>query len=133
MDISRIEAFFRADIGRRLLSAGSVKREIPFTLGLNSSEIAGWTETKPESPAGDKEIIMLQGVIDCCFEEDGELVLLDYKTDFVEEGASEAVAGRYVLQLDYYARALETITGKRVKSKYIYLIHSNETIEIFSN
>ncbi len=125
IDAGRIVAFFLSDIGARLLASKEVQREIPFTLGLRSSEL--FPALVDVSSATD-EIIMLQGVIDCCFVEDGGVVLLDYKTDYVDEGGSHAVAERYRLQLDYYARALESITGRIVKGKYIYLFHSSETI-----
>lgn len=62
----------------------------------------------------------MQGIIDAFFEEDGEIVLVDYKTDFVKKGDSKKLLEKYGQQLDYYARALESITGKRVKEKIIY-------------
>ena len=52
------------------------------------------------------------------FEEDGELVVADYKTDAVTQ--AEELVNRYRVQLDYYARALEQLTRKRVKEKIIY-------------
>ena len=61
---------------------------------------------------------MIQGIIDVYFEEDGELVVADYKTDRVSNG--QELIDKYQKQLDYYARALQNLTGKRVKEKIIY-------------
>ena len=67
------------------------------------------------------EKIRLQGIIDCFFEEEDGIVLLDYKTDYVEEGNEDEIIERYRSQLKYYKDALEKITGKRVKESYLYL------------
>ena len=65
---------------------------------------------------------LIQGIIDLYFEEDGELVIVDYKTDRVKRGkaGAEELVSRYAVQLDYYAKALSQITGKTVKEKIIY-------------
>ena len=55
---------------------------------------------------------------DVCFEEDGELVVLDYKTDKI--WSEQKLLEKYQSQLEYYARALEQITGKKVREKIIY-------------
>ena len=62
--------------------------------------------------------MLVQGIIDVCFEEDGELVVLDYKTDKI--WSEQKVLDKYQSQLEYYARALEQITGKKVREKIIY-------------
>ena len=65
---------------------------------------------------------LIQGIIDLCFEEDGELVIVDYKTDRVMKGKAgeKELVKRYAIQLDYYAKALEQLTGKTVKEKIVY-------------
>ncbi len=71
---------------------------------------------------------MLQGIADCMFEEDGEIVLIDYKTD---RGAGEKVlAERYDLQIKLYAAALGKIFGKRVKEVYLYSFALGRAIKI---
>ncbi len=71
---------------------------------------------------------MLQGIADCMFEEDGEIVLIDYKTD---RGAGEKVlAERYDLQIKLYAAALGKIFGKRVKEAYLYSFALGRAIKI---
>lgn len=85
---------------------------------------------------GDDEILV-QGVIDCIFEDEDGLVLLDYKTDkitgrFVHgfEGAKEILAERYQVQLQLYTRAIETIMKKKVKHRYLFFFDGGHLLEI---
>jgi ATP-dependent helicase/nuclease subunit A len=71
----------------------------------------------------------LQGVIDCYFEEEDGIVLLDYKTDYAAPGRVDLLRERYRTQISYYARALEKLTGKKVKDKLIYLFSNGEVLE----
>lgn len=64
------------------------------------------------------ERILIQGVIDAFFEEDNQLILVDYKTDYVDN--PEILRRRYQAQLVCYKRALEQMTGKMVRENYIY-------------
>lgn len=75
-------------------------------------------EMEPETES--EELVLLQGVIDLYMEEEDGLVLLDYKTDRVEKGQEQVLIQRYQTQLDWYQRALEQMTGKKVKEKIIY-------------
>ena len=61
---------------------------------------------------------MLQGIADCMFEEDGEIVLVDYKTDRVN--SENILVSRYDLQIKLYSAALSKIFGKRVREAYLY-------------
>lgn len=72
-------------------------------------------------------MILVQGIIDVCFEEDGELVVLDYKTDRVRK--AEELREKYHAQLDYYAEALEQLLQKPVKEKIIYSFTLRETLK----
>ena len=71
-------------------------------------------------------MILVQGIIDVCFEENGELVVLDYKTDRVRK--AEELREKYHAQLDYYAEALEQLLKKPVKEKIIYSFTLQEEI-----
>ena len=62
----------------------------------------------------------MQGIIDAYFVEDGEIVLVDYKTDRVRRGQEQKLIDLYHVQLEDYAQALERMTGKKVKEKIIY-------------
>ena len=70
----------------------------------------GWAED---------ETILVQGMIDAYFLEDGEYVIVDYKTDFVEKGKERDLYEKYKTQLSYYERALSQISGRTVKEKVL--------------
>ena len=73
---------------------------------------------------------MVQGIIDACFEEDGALVLVDYKTDSVKEDVREVLTKRYRAQLDYYEQALYQITGKAIRERMIYAFTNGEAFAV---
>ena len=66
----------------------------------------------------EEESMMLRGIIDLYFEEDDELVIVDYKTDYITDENKQDVINRYRKQLDLYADALTKLSGKKVKEKY---------------
>ncbi|WP_455100321.1 helicase-exonuclease AddAB subunit AddA [Parvimonas micra] len=77
------------------------------------------------------EKIMVVGIIDLFFEnENGEIILLDYKTDYVTKENLEEVKARYKVQLDLYKSAIEDISRKKVTKKGLYLFGINEFVEI---
>ncbi len=115
--------FLGTPVGKRMHRAaiqGTLRAEQPFVLGIDADEFYPGEQLE--------EIVLVQGIIDVWFEEGGELVVLDYKTDnvFKEEGLRE----KYHAQLDYYARALERLTGKHVKEKMIYSFAMQKEIEV---
>ncbi|MCM1381240.1 MAG: PD-(D/E)XK nuclease family protein, partial [Muribaculaceae bacterium] len=67
-----------------------------------------------------------QGIADCMFAEDGEIVLIDYKTDRVN--SESVLTARYDLQIKLYAAALERIFGMRVKEAYLYSFCLNRAV-----
>lgn len=126
VDIRRIERFLRSSLGRRVLKSENVYREVPFTIELPS------TKLYPElsSSVCEKDGIILQGIIDCYFEEPEGIILLDYKTDYVDpNGGMDIIRQRYRSQIEYYAYALEQITGKKVMGKYLYLFGNGQVLE----
>ena len=109
----KIQTFLGTRLAARMKDAeknNKLFREQPFVLGVSANEL--------DSSFPDTETILVQGVIDLYFEEEDGLVVADYKTDRVTEGSE--LINRYQTQLDYYARALEQFTGKKVKEKIIY-------------
>ena len=98
-------------IGRRMLQSGNVRREWAFNLRLTG-----------------QQALLLQGVIDCVFEENGAWVLVDYKTDRVDD--EQTLVNRYAEQLAWYARALTEITGKPVKERYLYALRVGKAIAV---
>lgn len=115
---------FISDIGKRMISAGEIYREKNFQVLMDSSCY------KMSIPRDKSEKMILQGVIDCFFVEDGEVVLIDYKTDKIRNGNTEEVKENYKIQIDLYAKAIQEITGLRVKERYLYLFDIDKAIKI---
>ncbi|WP_291650096.1 helicase-exonuclease AddAB subunit AddA [Clostridium sp.] len=119
-------SFFKSNLGKRLLGAFNtgklVKRELPFYTEISSLNI---DSTLAEDVYGNEKV-RLQGIIDCIFEEEDKIVLLDYKTDYVEHGKENEVLDKYRIQIKYYKDAVEKITGKEVKECYLYLFGLNK-------
>lgn len=118
-----IKRFFEAEIGKRMFASDNIKREQPFYIRLKSTSVY---KKLPEIYSDEK--VLLQGVIDCCFEENNEWVLIDYKTDYVTDENICEIKQKYKSQIEYYSYALNVITGKNVKEKYIYLLSRGELI-----
>ncbi len=124
VDTDKIRRFFESPLGIRLRTSECVSREVPFNMEIPCHEL--YPDMQDESHRG--ETLLLQGVIDCYFEEPDGIVLLDYKTDYAPAGRVERLKERYGLQIGYYARALEMLTGKKVKEKYVYLFWNGEIL-----
>ena len=121
--IPDILAFLHCESGLRMHKAVRnhlLKKEQPFVLGVDAHEIYPDEATE--------ETILVQGIIDVYFEEDGELVVLDYKTDKVK--TARELQEKYHAQLDYYAQALEQLLGKKVKEKIIYSFTLEQEIQV---
>jgi len=82
IDLGMIERFFKSELGKRMLTAKSVNREIPFNIAIPFRELYPIENKKYM----EEETVLLQGVIDCFFEEDDGVVLIDFKTDYVLKG-----------------------------------------------
>ncbi len=120
---AKIVDFLETPLAQRMIHAdrnGRLHKEQPFVIGLSAERL-----DKVFSP---QETILIQGIIDVFFEEDGQLVVMDYKTDKVEE--AEELSARYRKQLEYYGEALEQLTGKKVKEKVIYSFALNKEIRL---
>lgn len=111
ISVGAISGYFTSKIGRRMLQSGNVRREWAFNLRLTG-----------------QQALLLQGVIDCAFEENGAWVLVDYKTDRVDD--EQTLVNRYAEQLAWYARALTEITGKPVKERYLYALRVGKAIAV---
>lgn len=120
---SDLKYFFQTETARRMNKAaleGKLYKEQPFVLGVDVSEVYQEDESK--------ELLLVQGIIDVYFEEEDGIVLLDYKTDYVQ--SAEELKEKYHSQLDYYAKALERMTQKRVKEKIIYSFKLREAVKV---
>lgn len=119
----RFQAFLQSPLAARFRKAqaeDTLYREQHFMKQVPNDYLFPGSDTS--------EPVILQGIIDAFFIEDGEIVLVDYKSDHVRE--AETLIGRYQKQLELYAEALERITGLRVKEKLIYSIILEQAIPV---
>lgn len=119
--------FFESSLGKAMLLSNTVYRERAFEIEIPATEYDTSLEDKYSN-----EKVILQGIIDCFFETDKGVVLLDYKTDYSGGGKKvDEIKEKYSIQLDLYKRAIERITGKKVVKKYLYLFDMGKEYEIF--
>lgn len=112
-----LAAFWRSSLGRRMAASPELHREYPFTVLLAGGPL-------PEIEGGER--FLIQGVIDCLFREDDGWVLVDYKSDRLEQ--DDDFKERYAVQLALYKQAVEQITGIPVRETYIYSFHLQREI-----
>lgn len=123
INMRKVCIFLESPVAARMAAAqdrGDLYKERPFVLGIEANRLS------EEFPIDEK--VLIQGIIDVYFIEDGEIVLLDYKTDAVKTG--EELIKRYQTQIDYYTEALEKITGLKVKEKLLYSFALSDVIRI---
>lgn len=112
VNVEGIKGFAESSLGRRAVLSEMMKREQPFTMMMEKQGVP----------------VMVQGIIDCFFEEDGEIVLIDYKnTDITDDNILKE---RYMEQIGLYTQALENSLGKKVKERYLYILTQNRSIEM---
>ena len=119
----KILKFLDTDLAKRMSEAAKKEKlylEQPFVLSVPANEV---NESFP-----DTEKVLVQGVIDVYFEEDGKLILMDYKTDRVD--TAEELIKRYKTQLDYYSEALSRLEKKPVAEVLIYSFALGEVITV---
>ena len=113
VSLPKILNFLGQELAYRMWRAqeqGLLYREQPFVLGIDAKRL------DPDLPEGEK--VLIQGIIDVFFIEDGEIVLLDYKTDVID--SLEALWNRYNVQIQYYEEALTKLMQMPVKERILY-------------
>jgi ATP-dependent helicase/nuclease subunit A len=125
VDVHQIAEFFKQDIGRRMLVAKNLMREVPFSYGLAAGDIY----PDIDGPVAE-ETILIQGVIDCLFEDEEGLILLDFKTDSVKDQSVEELCDKYRLQINLYSKAIEDTWKRPVSQKYLYFFDGSMILEL---
>jgi ATP-dependent helicase/nuclease subunit A len=122
IDVKAVEEFFTSPLKDEISRSKLVFREKRFNLIEESSLVSGETGEK----------VMIQGVIDCFFQNpDGTFTVVDYKTDRLpKEGGEDILKNRHSLQIKYYCRAAEKITGSKVTKAYLYSFSLGKAIEV---
>lgn len=119
----KIHKIIHTDIGRKMVEfAHNIKREFGFKCLIDAKDIY------KDMPSDEK--IVVQGMIDAYFEDtDGQLILVDYKTDKITNGNDDIIK-RYIPQLKYYKIALEKSLHKNVKETYLMLLDTGEAVRV---
>lgn len=124
IDIDKLVSIANSEVAERMRCAKHMWKEKAFVYLTKASEV---DDTYPED-----EEILVQGVVDACFIEEDGLVIVDYKTDYIDQKNIEEsilrIKERYQIQLDLYAQAIGLITNKPVKEKIIYLYNIDKWI-----
>ncbi|MBR2639157.1 MAG: PD-(D/E)XK nuclease family protein, partial [Oscillospiraceae bacterium] len=121
IDPKKVSAFFASELFGRIEKADKVWRELRFLRGIPASELGF-------EGASEEDKITVQGVADCVFEENGKLIVVDYKTDFVED--IEELRERYAAQLNMYRRLLSESLGKEVTKAIIWSFRFGKELEV---
>jgi ATP-dependent helicase/nuclease subunit A len=130
IDVKQIKHLIDSDLGDKMRNAVEIYKEVPFSLGVDSKWI--YPDFK-----GDQETVVLQGVIDCILrDQHGELRLVDYKTDVIEnrfsseQQAMETMKRRYTTQLQLYEKAINEIWGLPCKEKILFFFDGGKSLLI---
>ncbi len=121
IDPGKIVTFFNSKLGRSVKNAVKLYREFKFSLLVRAGDYF--------KGGGDDEILF-QGVIDCCFEEDGQLHIIDFKTDAVTKDTLEEKKKLYAGQIIAYGRAMTRITNKPVGRLILYFFSTGDAVEV---
>jgi len=121
IDREKLLAYTKSDLFMSLKNAKEIHKEEPFYMNIKVNEI--YNENIEEN-------ILVQGVIDLYYiDEKDNIILVDYKTDYVKKDEQELV-DKYKKQLEIYADALESALGKKVYKTYIYSVYLGKSIEM---
>ena len=121
IDPKKVAAFFESELYRRIEKADKVWRELRFLRGISAAKLG-------YEGASEDDRITVQGVADCVFEENGKLVIVDYKTDFVED--MEELRNRYSAQLHMYKELLSASLGKPVSETVIWSFRFGKELSV---
>ncbi len=134
----KVYDFCNSSIGARTAEAfraGRLYREQPFVMGIPAGSIKIYQELADRYNVSysllDEETVLIQGVIDMYFEENGKVVLVDYKTDRVSgSNAEKILRDHYAIQLELYSEALERALGMEVSEKLIYSFTLDKAVNV---
>ncbi|MDR3178853.1 MAG: helicase-exonuclease AddAB subunit AddA [Oscillospiraceae bacterium] len=121
----KLKKFFESKLCNRIISSNCVLKEYDFTVDIKTEEI----QTEVFSKIKNKKIIV-EGVIDCVFEENNKITVVDYKTDNIQN-LSKNLMDSYLKQLKLYVLASEKCFGKKVNDAILYFLSTNNEINLF--
>ena len=109
--LNEVAAFLGSELGQRMLNSKTIKREVNFTMRID-----------PHAPT------MVQGIIDCAFKENGEWVIIDYKTD--RDTAPETFIPRHEAQMNWYRTAIERLTRISVREMWLFALRAGKAYPV---
>ena len=122
INLTKIKNFLNSSLAQMLSSASIIEKEKAFCIKIKAKEV--FEEATEEE-------ILVQGIIDLyAILEDGKVLLVDYKTDYVNQGFENELIKKYQNQLKIYSKALEEALDKKVEKVYIYSLYLNKEIEV---
>ena len=122
VDVFALTRFLQSPLCARIRGAERAEREYRFSLLEKARTFVPAASSEDE--------VLLQGVVDCFFEEDGALVIVDFKSDYVTPETIGERAEHYRPQLEAYSLALARVMGMAVKEKLLYFLRAGETIPL---
>lgn len=127
LSYEHLKAFFASSLYREMRSAKRLYREKRFSLSVEAASLG-----LPDLENVKDEKVLIQGVIDCFFENpDKTYTLIDYKTDFLpEEGGEQILIARHEKQVKFYCRAVEAMTGKKVARAVLYSFSLDKSVDL---
>ena len=122
ININKVYQFTKSKIWNEMLQAKEVQREKPFYINIPAKEVYG---------KDIDEKLLVQGIIDLYYvSQNDELVLVDFKTDYVENRNEQILIDKYSTQLELYKRALESALGRKVDKVYIYSTYLEKEVQL---
>ncbi len=121
IDPKILSGFFQSHIGKRFMDASRVLKEFKFSVLMDGKHFA---------PCNDGERVLVQGVVDCALVEDDGIVVVDFKTDNVNESTLQDAVQRYRAQVEVYSDALSQIYEKVVKESYLYFFKIQQFVKV---
>ena len=124
VNINQVMNFVESDIYSRIMKADEIYKERPFAMEVSPYEVFN-----DEKYRDYKEKILVHGMIDCYFKEKGNIILIDYKTDYIEPGHEAELIEKYRIQLKMYKNAIERAENSKVSEVYIYSLGLGKAIK----
>lgn len=122
LERNKLKYFLDSSLVNRILNSEEVYKEKKFTVSIPVEK------AYPQIEDGFGETVMIQGIVDCAFIENGEMIIVDYKTDKIND--EERLKEIYKEQIQTYKYAMEIVTGYKVKSLYLYSFYMSKAVEI---
>jgi ATP-dependent helicase/nuclease subunit A len=126
LNIKKLESFLNSKICSRILNSKNFLREYHFIVDIAAEKI---NPNLTEKYKG--QMVVLQGAVDAAFEENGKMVIVDYKTDKTKSPSE--LAAKYKKQLGLYGYAISKCTEKPIGEIIIYSIELEKSLVLWKN